>query len=77
MSAAALPGKLSREDFKKQKELEELRKTGAAPPELDDDGNMISQSHRHTRHKQLIVGWVHCNSLRKQPDSIVIRMLPM
>lgn len=34
--------KLSREDYKKAKELEELRKTGAAPPELDDEGQMIN-----------------------------------
>jgi hypothetical protein len=33
---------MSREDFRKAKELEELRKTGAAPPEVDDEGNMIS-----------------------------------
>lgn len=34
--------RLSRDDFKKQKELEELRKTGSAPPELDEDGKMIN-----------------------------------
>lgn len=34
--------RLSREDYKKAKELEELRKTGAAPPELDEDGKMIN-----------------------------------
>jgi pre-mRNA-processing factor SLU7 len=34
--------RLSRDDHKKQKELEELRKTGAAPPELDEDGKMIN-----------------------------------
>jgi hypothetical protein len=34
--------RMSREDFKKARELEELRKTGAAPPELDDEGNMIN-----------------------------------
>ena len=34
--------KLSREDRKKAMELEELRKTGAAPPELDEDGKMIN-----------------------------------
>ncbi len=33
---------LSREDRKKAKELEELRKTGAAPPELDEEGKMIN-----------------------------------
>lgn len=34
--------RLSREDAKKARELEELRKTGAAPPELDEDGKMIN-----------------------------------
>jgi len=34
--------RLSREDYKKAKGLEELRKTGAAPPELDEEGNMIN-----------------------------------
>uniref|UniRef100_A0A6A7G3S5 Pre-mRNA-splicing factor SLU7 n=1 Tax=Hirondellea gigas TaxID=1518452 RepID=A0A6A7G3S5_9CRUS len=40
MSANTL--RLSREDYKKKRELEELRKAGAAPAELDDDGNMIN-----------------------------------
>jgi pre-mRNA-processing factor SLU7 len=35
-------GRLSREDFKKQKELEELRKAGAAMPALDEEGRMIN-----------------------------------
>lgn len=34
--------KLSREDRKKARELEDLRKAGAAPPEVDEDGNMIN-----------------------------------
>lgn len=34
--------KLSREDRRKATELEMLRKTGAAPPELDEDGKMIN-----------------------------------
>lgn len=34
--------RLSRDDWKKKKELEELRKTGAAPAEVDEDGNMIN-----------------------------------
>jgi pre-mRNA-processing factor SLU7 len=33
---------MSRDEFRKAKELEELRKTGAAPPELDEDGKMIN-----------------------------------
>eukprot|EP00658_Telonema_sp_P-2_P045346 TRINITY_DN3328_c0_g1_i1.p1 TRINITY_DN3328_c0_g1~~TRINITY_DN3328_c0_g1_i1.p1 ORF type:complete len:554 (+),score=197.21 TRINITY_DN3328_c0_g1_i1:214-1875(+) len=32
----------SREDFKKKKELEELRKAGTIAPEVDEDGNMIN-----------------------------------
>jgi len=32
----------SREDFKKAKELEELRKLAVAPPEIDEEGNMIN-----------------------------------
>lgn len=42
MSAANLPGRMSREEFKKARELEELRKSGAAPPEVDDEGAMIN-----------------------------------
>jgi len=40
MSAAGL--KLGREDYKKKKELEELRKLGAAPAEVDDQGFIIN-----------------------------------
>ena len=40
--ASANTTRLSRDDFRKAKELEELRKTGAAPPELDDDGRIIN-----------------------------------
>ena len=40
--ASAVTNRLSRDDFRKAKELEELRKTGAAPPELDDDGRIIN-----------------------------------
>jgi len=42
MSSLSGQQRMSREDYKKAKELEELRKTGAAPPELDDEGNMIN-----------------------------------
>lgn len=34
--------RLSRDDYRKAKELEELRKSGAAPPEVDDEGMMIN-----------------------------------
>lgn len=34
--------KLGREDYKKKKELEEFRKLGAAPAEVDDDGYSIN-----------------------------------
>jgi len=37
-----LASRLSRDDYKKAKELDELRKTGAAPPETDEDGKMIN-----------------------------------
>jgi pre-mRNA-processing factor SLU7 len=40
--ASSNQNRLSRDDWKKAKELEELRKTGAAPPELDEDGKMIN-----------------------------------
>merc|ERR1712166_1576783 len=32
----------SREDFKKARELEELRKAGTIAPEVDEDGNMVN-----------------------------------
>ena len=35
-------GRLSREDFKKRQELEELRKSGAIEPERDEEGNEIN-----------------------------------
>ena len=37
--------RLSREDYKKKRELDELRKAGAAPAELDEDGNMINRTY--------------------------------
>ncbi|KAI9473067.1 pre-mRNA-splicing factor Slu7-like protein [Coemansia mojavensis] len=35
-------GRLSREDYKKQKELEAARMAGTAPPEVDEEGNEIN-----------------------------------
>src|SRR5687767_5173621 len=40
--ASSQSNRMSRDDYKKAKELEELRKTGAAPPALDEDGKMIN-----------------------------------
>ena len=38
MSGAAAGQKLSREDWRKKKELEEARKAGTAPAEVDETG---------------------------------------
>ena len=46
MSVAAQ--KLSRDDWKKKKELEEARKAGTAPAEVDEEGRFVgnpSQKH--------------------------------
>jgi hypothetical protein len=40
--ASAGQVKLSREEYKKQKELEEARKAGRVAPAIDDEGNMIN-----------------------------------
>lgn len=37
-SGAAFGQKLTREDWKKKKELEEARKAGTAPAEVDEEG---------------------------------------
>ncbi|KAJ1728360.1 mRNA splicing protein [Coemansia biformis] len=42
MSGTYGSGRLSREDYKKQKDLEAARMAGTAPPELDEDGNEIN-----------------------------------
>ena len=39
--------KMSRLDWKKQKELEEARKAGTAPPEVDESGRYCSNTPRH------------------------------
>ena len=36
------PERLTREDYKAQQALEEARKAGTAPPEMDEDGNEIN-----------------------------------
>ena len=38
MAAVAAAQKLSREDWRKKKELEEARKAGTAPAEVDEEG---------------------------------------
>lgn len=40
--ASSNSNRLSREDFRRKKELDELRKAGAVPAEVDDEGNMIN-----------------------------------
>ena len=42
MASASTRPKLSREEFRKAKELEEARKAGTAAPALDEEGNMIN-----------------------------------
>lgn len=34
--------RMSRDEYRKQKEIEEARKAGTLPPEVDNDGNMIN-----------------------------------
>lgn len=41
-AAAAAANRLSKDDYKKAKELEEARKAGTAPPEIDEDGNAVN-----------------------------------
>lgn len=38
----AAPSNMTRDDFKRKKELDDLRKAGAAPAEVDSEGNMIN-----------------------------------
>lgn len=45
--ASSSGAKLSREEFKRAKELEELRKAGAAPPEVDEEGKMVNPHMPH------------------------------
>lgn len=40
--ASAASQKMSREDFRKQKELEEARKAGTAPAEVDEEGRLVA-----------------------------------
>lgn len=39
---ASSGGRLSRDEYSKQKQLEEARKAGVAPPEVDEDGASIN-----------------------------------
>ena len=40
-SSAVSAQKLSREDWRKKKELEEARKAGTAPAEVDEEGRQV------------------------------------
>ena len=40
--ASSSSNRLSREDYRKQQELNEARKNGELPPEQDEDGNLIN-----------------------------------
>ncbi|KAH3723299.1 pre-mRNA-splicing factor SLU7 [Pelomyxa schiedti] len=40
--ASSTGGRLSREEYAKRKQLEEARKAGTAPPEVDEDGSTIN-----------------------------------
>lgn len=42
MTSAVQASRLSKDDYKKAKELEEARKAGTAPPEVDEDGNAVN-----------------------------------
>lgn len=37
-----MSGKLSREEFRRQKDLEAARKAGTAAPEIDEDGRVVN-----------------------------------
>jgi len=37
-----MSGKLSREEYRRQKDLDAARKAGTAAPEIDADGNAIN-----------------------------------
>lgn len=42
MASAAAVGKVSREEFRRQKDLDAARKAGTAPAELDEEGRPIN-----------------------------------
>lgn len=42
MATASAVGKVSREEFRRQKDLDAARKAGNAPAEVDEDGNAIN-----------------------------------
>jgi pre-mRNA-processing factor SLU7 len=41
-ASAVAAARLTKDEYKKAKELEEARKAGTAPPEIDEDGNAVN-----------------------------------
>lgn len=58
MASSSAVGKVSREEFRRQKDLDAARKAGTAPAELDAEGRPINphiprKSHKTTIRDQL------------------------
>ncbi len=67
------PKKMTREDWRKKKELEEQRKLGNAPAEVDEEGKYVEQM--NITHEQ---GALNCSFIdimtviQKKNDSIIM-----